>query len=139
MDLPPAGEQPVLAPSLNDLPSSTSHSNGASLIDVPCDNRPSVIGSLRKKSQFWLNSLKTSGLVRAVLKNGFVIPILAKPTECSRRNNLSARQNNAFVKSEIQNLLRTGAIKLLPSKPSLLNPLTVAFSKSNKPRVVLDL
>ena len=54
------------------------------------------------------------------------------------RNNKSARENVDFVKNEITKLLEKGCISEVAEAPFVVNPLTVAYSRSNKPRLVLD-
>ena len=54
------------------------------------------------------------------------------------KNNKSARENVSFVTEEIQSLLRKGVIPESEQKPTVVNPLTVAYNKVGKPRLVLD-
>jgi hypothetical protein len=42
------------------------------------------------------------------------------------------------VKNEITKLLEKGCISEVAEAPFVVNPLTVAYSRSNKPRLVLD-
>lgn len=52
------------------------------------------------------------------------------------KNDKSARDNPTFVEKEIESLNK-GVITEFPEKP-LVNPRTVAYEKSGKPRLVLD-
>jgi hypothetical protein len=54
------------------------------------------------------------------------------------RNNRSARDNIKFVEEEIGRLLEKKVISRYKVKPPVENPLTVAYSKSGKPRFVYD-
>ena len=54
------------------------------------------------------------------------------------RNNRSARENLKFVTEEIQQLLVKGVISVSESVPYVVNPLTVAYNRADKPRLVLD-
>ena len=54
------------------------------------------------------------------------------------KNNRSARDNPNFVSEEISNLLRKGVISESKNQPDMVNPLTVAYNKAGKPRLVLD-
>ena len=46
--------------------------------------------------------------------------------------------NKSFVEDEIAKLVRLGCISQVGERPKVINPLTVAFNKKNKPRLVLD-
>ena len=54
------------------------------------------------------------------------------------RNNKSSRDNADFVENEISKLLEKGCISEVNEIPKVVNPLTVAHSRSGKPRLVLD-
>jgi hypothetical protein len=73
-----------------------------------------------------------------VVEFGYKIPFKEIPQNTFLRNNRSARDNPEFVKAEIQNLLKKGVISEVPEKPHVINPLTVAFNRNGKPRLVLD-
>ena len=51
-------------------------------------------------------------------------------------NKSSLKNKNMFV-SQITNLLSKGCINEVSTEPSIVNPLTVEYSKSSKPRLVL--
>jgi len=53
-------------------------------------------------------------------------------------NNTSSLKNKDFVASETTNLLNKGCIEEVSTTPLIVNPLTGAFSKSSKSRLVLD-
>lgn len=53
-------------------------------------------------------------------------------------NNKSAKDNITFVSREVDNLLQKGCISTVEYKPHVVHPLTVAYNKSSKPRLVLD-
>ena len=54
------------------------------------------------------------------------------------RNNKSARNDMKFVQEEVQRLLSKGIVTEVSHMPHVVNPPTVAYSKSGKPRLVLD-
>ena len=59
-------------------------------------------------------------------------------TEPEQINNKSLLRNKHFVASEITILLNKGCIEEVSTKPLIVNPVTGAFSKSSKPRLILD-
>jgi hypothetical protein len=73
-----------------------------------------------------------------IVENGYKIPFKTQPEQMYINNKKSWLKNKDFVASEITNLLNKGCIREVSTKPLIVNPLTVAFSKSSKPRLVLD-
>ena len=55
------------------------------------------------------------------------------------RNNNSAFINHSFVEEAVAELVESGAVKEVPFKPFVTNPLSVASNKSGKLRLFLDL
>ena len=55
------------------------------------------------------------------------------------RNNKSVFVHEKFVDDAISELVESGCAKLVPFKPYIVNPLSVALNKSVKPRLILDL
>ena len=55
------------------------------------------------------------------------------------RNIKSAFVHEKFVDEAISELVESGCDKRVPFKPYIVNPLSVAFNKSVKPRLILDL
>lgn len=53
-------------------------------------------------------------------------------------NNKSARDNVKVVCSEIQKLIDKGCVTEVKNVPFVVNPLTLAFNKTGKPRLVFD-
>ena len=50
----------------------------------------------------------------------------------------SDKEDMSFVKEEIQILLAKGVISKSDKVPYIVNPLTVAYNRNGKPRLVLD-
>ena len=73
-----------------------------------------------------------------VVMNGYKLPFKTLPDSAVLKNNKSARSNPTFVVEEIDRLLDKGVIQEVQERPYVVNPLTVAFSRSGKPRLVLD-
>ena len=73
-----------------------------------------------------------------VIENGYTLPFKTAPPQVCLRNNKSARENASFVSQEIATLLSKGVISECEEQPHVVNPLTVAFNKASKPRLVLD-
>ena len=97
----------------------------------------STIGRLRNSLNQW-DKASASAHIKAVLKEGYIIPFIALPDAFHLKNNRSSLDNCSFVSEEIKRLIDKGSISELDHKPTCVNPLTVAFSKQNKPRLVLD-
>ena len=53
-------------------------------------------------------------------------------------NNKSAREKPSLVSSEIETLLQKGCVNEVFDAPHVVNPLTVAFNRGGKPRLILD-
>ena len=82
-----------------------------------------------------------------VIQHGYKIPFETEPNETDNisliyisyiKNNRSSIDNQHVVKSEIVGLLKKGCISEVHRKPKVVNPLTVTYNKSSKPRMVLD-
>ena len=73
-----------------------------------------------------------------IVENGYKIPFKTEREQIYINNNKSSLENKDFVASEITNLLNKGCIREVSTKSLIVNPLTVAYSKSSKPRLVLD-
>ena len=69
---------------------------------------------------------------------GYKIPFKELPENFHAKNNKSARDNHEFVTKEIQKLVSKKCISEVAEKPKIINPLTVAYNKNGKPRLVLD-
>ena len=76
--------------------------------------------------------------ILSVVEEGYKIPFKEVPDVQKSRNNKSARDNPEFVSKEIKNLLKKGCISEVNSLPHVVNPLSVAYNKKGKPRLVLD-
>lgn len=73
-----------------------------------------------------------------VIRHGYKLPFTEVPTSVCLGNNRSSKDHPEFVSAEIQKLLETGVVSEVSEKPHVVNPLTVAHSRSGKPRLVLD-
>ena len=76
--------------------------------------------------------------IMSVLEEGYKIPFKQSPSTKRSNNNKSARDNPEFVTAEIENLLYKKCISKVETEPHVINPLTVAYNKKGKPRLVLD-
>lgn len=97
----------------------------------------SPVGRLRDRIHVW-DQLQVDRYIRDVVINGYKLPFKDLPSNCILRNNKSARDNPDFVNSEIEKLLTLGCISEVSEQPCVVNPLTVAYGKSGKARMVLD-
>ncbi|VDH99043.1 Hypothetical predicted protein [Mytilus galloprovincialis] len=95
------------------------------------------VGKLKKSIHKW-RDIDTSMYILSVIEKGYGIPFKVMPDNVILRNNKSARDNGEFVIGEILKLTEKGCISEVNDIPFVVNPLTVAFSRSKKPRLVLD-
>ena len=73
------------------------------------------------------------------LVEGVKIDFLLEPESMSTRNNKSARDNPDFVEKSLEELLKFGLIEEVDKPPKVVNPLSVAFTSKNKPRLCIDM
>ena len=97
----------------------------------------SPVGRLKRYLNKW-RSVSASSYIVDVVENGYRLPFKQTPPSVCLRNNKSARDNPGFVTTEIENLLKKGVISVTEKMPVVVNPLTVAYNKAGKPRLVLD-
>ena len=80
----------------------------------------------------------TDKYVLSIIESGYKIPFKHVPSSGFFNNNKSARDNVSIVYQEIEKLIERGCITQVTHIPFVVNPLTVAFNKAGKPRLVLD-
>ena len=97
----------------------------------------SPVGRLKQSLHKW-EQIEASRYILGVIENGYTLPFKTAPPQVCLRNNKSARENSSFVSQEIATLLSKGVISECEEQPHVVNPLTVAFNKASKPRLVLD-
>jgi len=97
-----------------------------------------VKGRLQKRLIFW-EQLGANNFVLDTIKNGYKLPFVHIPRESYKKNNKTALDNSSFVSNTINELLDSGSIIEVPFKPTVINPLSVSFNSSGKPRLILDL
>ena len=85
-----------------------------------------------------LDQMQVDRYIRDIIMNGYKLPFKDLPPSYALNNNRSARDNPSFVDKEIAELLKLKCISKVAEKPSVVNPLTVAYGKSGKARLVLD-
>jgi hypothetical protein len=95
------------------------------------------VGSLKNWLTEW-RLITDNQYILDIVENGYKIPFKTEPEQIYINNNKSSLENKDVVASEITNLLNKGCIREVSTKSLIVNPLTVAFSKSSKPRLVLD-
>ena len=95
------------------------------------------VGRLKINIEEW-KSISSNSHVIDVIQHGYKIPFKTEPEEVVIKNNKSPLDNPEFVESEISSLLQKGCISKTFVKPKVVNPLTVAYNKSAKPKMVLD-
>ena len=87
--------------------------------------------------EYWKNA-NASEYILDVVNNEYKLPFRDVPRSVILPNNKSANDNCLFVSSEIESVLTKGCISQVNKSPVVVNPLTVAYGKSGKPRLVLD-
>ena len=73
-----------------------------------------------------------------VIKESYTLPLRATVLSIILNNNQSARENMSFVQKEVEGLVRKRVVSQVTEAPEVVTPLTVAYSKKGKPRLVLD-
>lgn len=105
------------------------------LVENDCSSSP--IGRLKAAESKWRQAGANAYIMRVILE-GYSIPFRELPAAKQMKNNKSARDNMQFVISEVSKLLEKQCVTEVFEKPKVINPLTVAFSKTGKKRLVLD-
>ena len=95
------------------------------------------VGRLKAKLEKWKEATD-SVFIHDTVENGYKLPLKMVPERVILKNNKSARENMSFVHDEISNLLKTSVVTEVITPPHVVNPLTVAYNKKGKPRLVLD-
>lgn len=108
---------------------------------IPVSKEPSSeispYNRLKNAASVWLES-GANAYILNVVEHGYKIPFKELPSIQKSKNNRSARDNPEFVSKEINCLLAKGCISKVEFTPHVVNPLTVAYNKKGKPRLVLD-
>lgn len=97
----------------------------------------SPVGRLKKCIAIWQRATK-SRFILEVVENGYKLPLKELPNSVILKNNRSASENPHVVTLEIQRLLAKGVISRSENVPLVVNPLSVAYNRNGKPRLVLD-
>ena len=97
----------------------------------------SPVGRLKSAKSAWETAGANEFIMRVVTE-GYNLPFRELPPVKRMQNNKSARDNMGFVKEEVCKLLEKGCVKEVTEVPFVTNPLTVAFNRTGKPRLVLD-
>lgn len=97
----------------------------------------SPVGKLKQSYSKW-EAYTNNAYILDVIYNGYKLPLAETPVTVQLNNNRSARDNPIYVKSEIGRLVEKGIISVVQEQPLIVNPLTVAYGRSGKPRLVLD-
>ena len=97
-----------------------------------------VKGRLRSHLSFW-QFIEASPFVLEIIEHGYSIPFVSKPPRKFNKNNRSALENSDFVSEAVSDLLNKGCIALVSECPEVVSPLSVAFNRSGKKRLILDL
>ena len=97
----------------------------------------SVVGSLARHIGYW-ESIGAPEYILNIIRHGYTIPFKRLPKPRALRNNFSSRSNPDFVRTAVDNLIHTGAVREVSKAPTVMNPLTVS-NKNGKQRLVLDL
>ena len=108
-----------------------------SLLSNTITSNQSPVGRLKECVSQW-EVAGTNDYILSVVKGGYRIPFKDLPDSVYLKNNRSARENPTFVSSEIKSLLEKQCIVKVSEQPYVINPLTVAYNRNGKPRLVLD-
>ena len=96
---------------------------------------PGNIGN-PKYYDFWKTELKAPEFVLKTISEGYRLPFASVPPPSFTRNNRSALRERDFMKAELYRLEQLGCISRVESRPYVVLPLSVVFSR--KLRLVVD-
>ncbi|XP_060590324.1 uncharacterized protein LOC132745426, partial [Ruditapes philippinarum] len=113
----------------NDLIKNVSHTYDN---DKILDKVVSPVGRLHDCIKHWQEA-EPGEYILSVVSEGYKLPFKTLPKSVELTNNRSARENAAFVSSEIRTLLTKGCIEEVAEAPFVVNPLTVAYNRHGKP------
>ena len=97
----------------------------------------SPVGRLNACIDKWVSTGANAHIIDAI-RAGYKIPFKTTPEAVFLNTNRSSLDNQMFLTNEIGVLLKKGYISETENPPKVSNPLTVAYNKSGKPRLVLD-
>ena len=104
----------------------------------------SVCGNIHRASflSFWRDTLKCGTWHLGVLQNQYKLDFVSEVTQYEEKNNLSARNNPAFVRDQLDAMCSAGIVQHVVEKPFCISPLTVASRElpdgSQKLRLCFD-
>ena len=98
----------------------------------------SVKGNLRKSLSFW-KSFCSDAFILDIVEFGYKLPFTEIPPSSVSSNNRSAIDHSDFVQESISQLLESGCVRLMSTRPYIVNPLSVSVQNSGKKRLILDL
>ncbi|XP_060561342.1 uncharacterized protein LOC132721105 [Ruditapes philippinarum] len=114
----------------NDLIKNVSHMSDN---DKILDKVVSPVGRLHNCIKHWQEA-EPGEYILSVVSERYKLPFKTLLKSVELTNNRSARENAAFVSSEIRTLLTKGCIEEVTEAPFVVNPLTVAYNRHGKPR-----
>ena len=82
-----------------------------------------IVGGLAQHVSFW-ERIGASGMILAVIRNGYVLPFSSRPSTKILPNHESAIQHAGFVETEVVNMLRLGCVREA-KEPVVCSPLGV--------------
>ena len=101
------------------------------------DEDVTPVGRLKDHLTKWVK-IDADKYILDVISSGYKIPFKSIPDRVCLNNNKSARDNVKTVCTEIQKLIDKGCVSEVSDIPFVVNPLTLAFNKVGKPRLVLN-
>ena len=111
------------------------HADSAKECFTDC-NKMSPAGRLKTHVDKWREATN-SIYICSIIENGYKLPLKKVPHSIFLRNNKSASMNMSFVQEGIGELEKE-IISEKATRPYIVNPLTVAYNKKGKARLVLD-
>ena len=111
------------------------HNENLSTLQKSEDKSP--VGKLKGCYEHWVDA-GANAYILDVVSQGYKLLFRNIPNSVILKNNMSARKDPEFVSGEIERLLKMECISEVKEGLYIVNPLTVAYGKSGKPRLVLD-
>ena len=106
-------------------------------VNLSCLVDSSPMGRLNAHIERWV-AIGTDDYILSVIREGYKLPFYQLPKSVILKNNNSARMNPDVVEDAVLKLINNGCVSETYVVPKVVNPLTVAFNRSGKARLVLD-
>ena len=114
------------------LPDMDSH------VCIPSDSM-AVFGRLRRRANFWRESLRASEHIMSIVSDGYRLPFVRLPTPSFLENHSMSYDDRSFAAEAIKELVDNCCVGRVDRPPLVCSPLQVVHRDDGKRRLVIDL